>query len=184
MLTPSPSGHPDQTPYVLVWQDLVENPPAWLKPFVPQPFISPSPTLSILSTGHGNIKEKTRSIGSWVKPVFQKPSLYILILLTWRSTSPTLLCSPAFTPPGSSDLFRRSTTGCRALTPTWKGPAQRNREKLGIAHVADEDNPEAPSSTVQSASGLERGSECTNTGPSPLVIFIIGKPKPLHSQKN
>ena len=26
MLAPYPSGHPDQTPYILVWQDLVENP--------------------------------------------------------------------------------------------------------------------------------------------------------------
>ncbi|XP_054554503.1 uncharacterized protein LOC129146414 isoform X2 [Talpa occidentalis] len=27
-------GHPDQLPYILVWQDLVQNPPAWLKPFL------------------------------------------------------------------------------------------------------------------------------------------------------
>ena len=36
VLTLGLSGHPDQTPYILVWQDLVENPPAWLKPFVPR----------------------------------------------------------------------------------------------------------------------------------------------------
>ena len=40
VLTPYPLGHPDQTPYILVWQDLVENPPAWLKPFVFQPLTS------------------------------------------------------------------------------------------------------------------------------------------------
>ena len=40
MLAPYPSGHPDQTPCILVWQDLVENPPAWLKPFVFQPLTS------------------------------------------------------------------------------------------------------------------------------------------------
>ena len=34
VLTPGPAGHPDQTPYILVWQDLVKNPPEWLKPFV------------------------------------------------------------------------------------------------------------------------------------------------------
>ena len=27
---PHPWGHPDQVPYVMVWQDLVENPPKWL----------------------------------------------------------------------------------------------------------------------------------------------------------
>ena len=33
-MAPDPWGHPDQVPYVMVWQDLVENPPKWLKPFV------------------------------------------------------------------------------------------------------------------------------------------------------
>ncbi|XP_017744083.1 PREDICTED: uncharacterized protein LOC108539709 [Rhinopithecus bieti] len=31
---PGRSGHPDQIPYILVWQDLVENPPLWLAPFL------------------------------------------------------------------------------------------------------------------------------------------------------
>lgn len=31
------SGHPDQIPYILVWQDLVENPPPWVTPFIPEP---------------------------------------------------------------------------------------------------------------------------------------------------
>ena len=34
IMAPDPWGHPDQVPYVMVWQDLVENPPKWLKPFV------------------------------------------------------------------------------------------------------------------------------------------------------
>ena len=25
-----PDGHPDQVPYILVWQDMIENPPSWL----------------------------------------------------------------------------------------------------------------------------------------------------------
>ena len=29
-----PDGHPDQVPYILVWQDMIENPPPWLKPFL------------------------------------------------------------------------------------------------------------------------------------------------------
>ena len=47
VLTPSPAGHPDQTPYILVLQDLVRNPPEWLKPFVlapPKPSCPSSPT--------------------------------------------------------------------------------------------------------------------------------------------
>ncbi|XP_060266727.1 cytidine deaminase isoform X1 [Ovis aries] len=43
VLTPSPAGHPDQTPYILVWQDLVRNPREWLKPFVLAPSKPPKP---------------------------------------------------------------------------------------------------------------------------------------------
>lgn len=35
---PGQSGHPDQIPYILVWQDLVENPPPWVTPFIPEPY--------------------------------------------------------------------------------------------------------------------------------------------------
>ncbi|XP_073664337.1 uncharacterized protein [Tursiops truncatus] len=31
---PGKEGHPDQIPYILVWQDLVENPPPWMTPFL------------------------------------------------------------------------------------------------------------------------------------------------------
>ena len=34
IMAPEPWGHLDQVPYVMVWQDLVENPLKWLKPFV------------------------------------------------------------------------------------------------------------------------------------------------------
>ena len=46
VFAPSPAGHPDQTPYILVWQDLVRNPLEWLKPFVlapPNPLNLPVP---------------------------------------------------------------------------------------------------------------------------------------------
>ena len=43
VLIPSPARHPDQTPYILVWQDLVRNPPEWLKPFVLAPSKRPNP---------------------------------------------------------------------------------------------------------------------------------------------
>lgn len=39
---PRPEGHPDQEPYILVWQDLCENPPSWVKPFLP-----PAPNLPL-----------------------------------------------------------------------------------------------------------------------------------------
>ena len=44
-MAPDPWGHPDQVPYVMVWQDLVENPPKCLKPFVHKPSSSNSQVL-------------------------------------------------------------------------------------------------------------------------------------------
>ncbi|XP_070929202.1 uncharacterized protein [Macaca nemestrina] len=34
---PGQSGHPDQIPYILVWQNLVEDPPPWITPFILEP---------------------------------------------------------------------------------------------------------------------------------------------------
>ena len=33
---PRLQGHLNQNPYILMWQALVESPPSWLKPFVPE----------------------------------------------------------------------------------------------------------------------------------------------------
>ncbi|XP_023604502.1 uncharacterized protein LOC111824488 [Myotis lucifugus] len=43
---PGRHGHPDQEPYILVWQDLCENPPAWVKPFLPPSSLPRSSTLA------------------------------------------------------------------------------------------------------------------------------------------
>ena len=78
MLALGLSGHPDQTPYILVWQDLVENPPAWLRPFIPQPFTSPSPTSSIpqVLVVETSKEEEHKERNGQIKPVFQESSLY------------------------------------------------------------------------------------------------------------
>jgi hypothetical protein len=31
-----PESHPDQQPYIIVWKDLVQNPPPWIKPWIPE----------------------------------------------------------------------------------------------------------------------------------------------------
>ncbi|XP_073075449.1 uncharacterized protein [Manis javanica] len=42
---PGPEGHPDQLPYILVWENLAENPPSWLEPFlVEKPHTDPQKT--------------------------------------------------------------------------------------------------------------------------------------------
>ena len=81
MLAAYPSGHPDQTPYILVWQDLVENPPAWLKPFVFQPLTSlpSSPSSASLPPQVLVVKaskeKEDKKHSNRVKPVFQESSL-------------------------------------------------------------------------------------------------------------
>nr|XP_055190552.1 uncharacterized protein LOC129515625 [Nyctereutes procyonoides] len=41
-----PDGHSDQVPYILIWQDMIENPPPWLKPFLP-PKAGPTEILAL-----------------------------------------------------------------------------------------------------------------------------------------
>ena len=83
VLTPSPAGHPDQTPYILVLQDLVRNPPEWLKPFVltpanpPRPSsptpTSPSPQVLVMKVSEEKEGKKDENRP---KLVFQEFSLY------------------------------------------------------------------------------------------------------------
>ena len=49
IMAPDPWGHPDQAPYVLVWENLVEDPPVWLKLFSH----NPPPPQCFCSTGPG-----------------------------------------------------------------------------------------------------------------------------------
>ena len=99
VLVLGPSGHPDQTPYILVWQDLVENPPAWLRPFIPQPFTSPSPTLSIPQVLVETSKEEEhKERNGRVKPVFQESSLYLNLIGLETDLSPPHYAHPPLPP--------------------------------------------------------------------------------------
>ena len=55
---PHPWGHLDQVPYVMVWQDLVENPPKWLKPFVHKLPSSSSSQVLVMETPWKKLKRK------------------------------------------------------------------------------------------------------------------------------
>lgn len=47
---PGGRGHPDQEAYIMVWQNLGENPPTWVKPFLlPWPLGRQHTPLSVLS---------------------------------------------------------------------------------------------------------------------------------------
>ena len=60
IMAPDPWGYPDQVPYVMVWQDLVEDPPRWLKPFVQPPSSSNSQVL-VMKTPLEKTKKRTQN---------------------------------------------------------------------------------------------------------------------------
>ena len=70
-----PDGHPDQVPYILAWQDMMENPPPWLKPFLP-PKAGPTEILALQKAK----KENNSMPKAPLCPFFQDSSLEDLIL--------------------------------------------------------------------------------------------------------
>ena len=155
VLTPSPAGHPDQTPYILVWQDLVRNPPEWLKPFVlappkpPRPSsptpTSPSPQVLVMKASEEKEGKKDENRP---KPVFQESSLYpnLIDLETELFPPPYADPHPPLLPQVSSGEARRRTEP--SAHPREGGPAQGTRGRTReMASLAEED-PEVPSSTV------------------------------------
>ena len=50
VMAPDPWGHPGQVPYVMVLQDLIEDPPKWLKPFVHKLPDSPNVQALVMET--------------------------------------------------------------------------------------------------------------------------------------
>ena len=90
-MAPDPWGHPVQVPYVTVWQDLVENPPKWLKPFIhklPSPSNSQVLVMETPPPPGGETKKKEDP-----KPVLQESSYPNLIDLE------TEIRPPPYAPP-------------------------------------------------------------------------------------
>jgi hypothetical protein len=80
---PGLHGHPNQYPYILMWQTLVEEPPSWL-----QPFIHEAPTdLPVILAVLGNT---STPVSSPKKPILQEdPTLHLsLIDLDFEVNSP------------------------------------------------------------------------------------------------
>ncbi|XP_029787213.1 uncharacterized protein LOC115284895 isoform X1 [Suricata suricatta] len=52
---PGPNGHPDQQPYIIVWQDLVQNSPPWVKPWLLQALFTTEERERILMEARKNV---------------------------------------------------------------------------------------------------------------------------------
>ncbi|XP_044913634.1 proline-rich receptor-like protein kinase PERK2, partial [Felis catus] len=84
VMDPGPQGHPDQVAYILTWEDLIRNPPAWVKPFLPSCPTSQS-TLLPLKTSKNRASTQTPDPP---KPVFPDESQRDSLLLDALSSPP------------------------------------------------------------------------------------------------
>ena len=97
VMDPGPQGHPDQVAYILTWEDLIRNPPAWMKPFLPSYPLSQS-TLLPLKTSKDRASTQTPDPPT---PVFPDESQRASLLLDALSSPPynPLLQPPPYNPP-------------------------------------------------------------------------------------
>ena len=96
-MAPDPWGHLSQVPYVIVWQDLIEDPPEWLKPFVHKLPDSPNVQALVMKTPTPP-EEAKKNKGP--KPVLQESSYRNLIDLEMEIRPPPYAPPPLQVPPG------------------------------------------------------------------------------------
>ena len=143
-MAPDPWGHLDQVPYVMVWQDLVENPPKRLKPFIHKPPSSSNSQVLVMETPLEETKKKEDP-----KLVVQESFCPNLIDIE------TEMRPLPYVPSLQSPLRREAPTGeprgLRGPTGTDHegGPALGTRGRTrGDRGGLDLGDPELPSSTV------------------------------------
>uniref|UniRef100_A0A8C0W0P1 Gamma-retroviral matrix protein domain-containing protein n=1 Tax=Castor canadensis TaxID=51338 RepID=A0A8C0W0P1_CASCN len=89
---PGLHGHPDQYPYILMWQTLVEDPPSWLQPFIHE---SPADRPMILAVS-GNTPIP---VTSPKKPILQEePILHLSLIDLDFEVNPPLYAAAAAAP--------------------------------------------------------------------------------------
>ena len=170
VLSPSPAGHPDQTPYILVWQDLVRNPPEWLKPFVltpskpPRPSsptpTSPSPQVLVMKASE---KKEGKKDENRPKPVFQESSLYPNLIDLETELFPPPVCgsTSALASTGSTGFIGRSQEENRAFSSSQRrGPLPGNSGKnKGNGQCSGRRRPRSPLLHHSCVSGLGGASQ-------------------------
>ena len=97
VMAPDPWGHLSQVPYVMVWQDLIEDLPEWLKPFVHKLPDSPNVQALVMETPTPP-EEAEKNKGP--KPVLQESSNHNLIDLETEIRPPLYAPLPLQVPPG------------------------------------------------------------------------------------
>ena len=107
IMAPDPRGHPDQAPYILVWENPVEGPPVWLKPFIHNPPSASVPQAVVLEASK---EEDWEARESRKKPILQESSLYPSLIDINTDISPRPYSPPPLLPQVPQVLSKRGNT--------------------------------------------------------------------------
>ena len=107
IMAPDPQGHPDQAPYILVWENLVEDPPVWLKPFIHNPLSASVPQVLVVEAPQ---EEDCEVQESRKKPILQESSLYPSLIDLDTEISPPPYIPPPLLPQVPQVLSKRGNT--------------------------------------------------------------------------
>ena len=181
IMAPDPRGHPDQAPYILVWENLVEDPPVWLKPFIHNPPSASVPQVLVMETS----KEENREAReSRKKPILQESSLYPSLIDLDTEISPPPYIPPPLLPqvPQVSSGEQRGNSEPSAPQQDG-GPAQGTRGRTRGGRDSSDYRSQRPLRLLLehflSGSGQQilTGNGTTNTGLSLLATYVTGKLK-------
>ncbi|XP_023047361.2 uncharacterized protein LOC111525929 isoform X1 [Piliocolobus tephrosceles] len=120
---PGRSGHPDQIPYILVWQDLVENPPPWLVPFV----LAPEPCKALVTRPVGNSQRQKTPSAPPAPVLSDSQDPLSLELPPYPHPGPQLQAPPAASPREREDREAAAAPAAMESESSPGGPAGRTR---------------------------------------------------------
>nr|XP_012612392.1 uncharacterized protein LOC105867148 isoform X2 [Microcebus murinus] len=132
IFAPHPQGHPNQGPYIIVWQDLAQNPPSWVKVPVLQP-----PLALVAQTAPSD-------------PV-RRP----LPLTDPQAESLLLESPPPYVPQQQAQVAQPGPGTAQPTAPMVAGPAQGTRSRRGLSPDSTVTCPLRPVPVPNPGPGLE-----------------------------
>lgn len=152
-----PGSHPDQEPYILTWQDLAEDPPPWVKPWLNKPR-KPGPRILALGEKNKHSAEKVK-LSPHIYPEIEEPPAW---------PEPQSVPPPPYPAQGAA-----RGPSAPPGAPTMEGPAAGTRSRKGATPERTDEIATLPLRTTLPY----QGANCSpsSIGPFLLQISIIGK---------
>jgi hypothetical protein len=175
---PGLHGHPDQYPYILMWQTLVEDPPSWLQPFIHE---APTDRPMILAV----LGNAPTPVNSPKKPILQEeltshPSLIDLDF----EASPLLYAAAAPLQSEAAALLEPPHSSASSSAPPTpvSGPARGLRLRRQREEILEEEPFSMSTPSPSSRCGLwavlvPMGDASISIGPFQVVTCTTGKPR-------